>query len=151
MAQNQRKLMRVFTAHPPQRYFLILEFGILLGTLVFLFALIMSSLTESIGAAYLAARSADQFNSMADGIVTALFIKIVILFVVVFLLNAILNLLMLDRMTGPLVRVQRILEEIGKGKISDSNFTIRDGDYPVPLARALSKALGYLKHLQAAK
>ena len=151
MTQNQRKLSRVFTAHPPQRYFLVLQFGILLGTLVFLFSLIMSSLTADIESAYLSARSIDQLNATVDGIMMTLFWKIAVLFVIAFLLSGVLSLFMLDRLTGPLVRIQRIFEEIGKGKVPASSFTIRDGDYPVPLARALSKALGYLKHLQAQK
>ena len=68
-----------------------------------------------------------------------------LLFIAVFLLNGLLGLFFLERLTGPLTRVQKVLKEIGKGRIPSTDIQLRQADFPKELAKALSEVIVYLK------
>ena len=146
---NLRKSIRLFLTDPPQRYFLLLEFGILLTTLVFLLSLIMSTVTGTMESSFSQPVSGEKLGVLFDQMVYLLFVKISLFFAIVFFLNALLGLFFLERLTGPLVRIQKILEEIGSGRIPDADVNVRSGDYPSDLAAALSSAIAYLRRKKA--
>lgn len=149
MSGDKRKLRRIFAFYAPQRYFLLLQFAILLGTLVFLFSILMSSVSSAMEAAQPIANSTEKLNVLFDTMVRTFFIKISILFAVVFFLNVLLGFFFLERLTGPLIRIQRALEEIGSGRIPDADVYLRKSDFPVDLAHALSGAIAYLRRKRA--
>ncbi len=148
MAKDKRKVVRLFLSHAPQRYFLLLQFGILLGTLVFLMSLIMSTVTNVMEPSC-ATLAAGAKARVFDQVIYSLFLKTSILFILVFLLSALLGLFFLERLTGPLIRIQKALEEIGSGRIPDSDIYLRKQDFPIDLANALSGAIAYLRRKKA--
>jgi len=149
MAGNNKRRERLFITEAPQRYYLLLQFGIFLATLVFLLYLLMNSMAAIAATSTEIIQRGEFLDSYVDGMVTSLFTKVGILFGVAFILNAILGLFFLQRLTGPLVRIQRLLEEIGSGRIPSSDFYLRKADFPVDLANALSSAIAYLRRQKA--
>ncbi|PIQ86344.1 MAG: hypothetical protein COV74_05160 [Candidatus Omnitrophica bacterium CG11_big_fil_rev_8_21_14_0_20_45_26] len=149
MASQEKRKTRLFASHPPQRYFLLLQLGIFLATLVFLLSIIMTTVSSVMQQAYALVGSSDQLTSLFDAMVASLFFKIAILFICLFLLSALLGLFFLERLTGPLVRIQRVLEEIGSGRIPETDVHLRESDYPTELANALSSAIAYLRRKKA--
>ena len=141
---TSKRTIKLYATQPPQKYFLILQFGILFATLIFLFSIILhdvGSLMEPLAANTASGDALILF----DKLVYSLFVKIAFLFIAVFLLSALLGLFFLERLTGPLVRVQKVLEEIGKGRIPKADIQLRQADFPKKLAKALSEAVTYFK------
>ena len=141
--------MRLFISRPPQKYFLVLQLGILLATLVFLFSILTSCVTRVMESSYAYAAGGVNLNLLFDALMHELFVKISVLFIGVFFLSAILGLFFLERLTGPLIRIQRVLEEIGSGRIPEADVNLRQEDYPNDLANALSSAVAYLRRKKA--
>lgn len=146
---NKRKNIRLFLKEPPQKYFLLLQLGILLATLVFLLSIIMTSVSTVMESAYGNAVEDPRLNRLFDEMTSALFKKISVLFAVVFFLSALLGLFFLERLTGPLIRIQKALEEIANGRIPSSDIYLRKTDFPKELAEALSGAIAYLRKKKA--
>ncbi len=141
----KRKTIRLFLDQAPQRYFLLLELGVLLVTLVFLFQIMMSTINQTMDLAYAQVNDSGRLVMLFDQMNVALYQKIALLFALTFLLSAFLGLLFLERLTGPLMRIQRVLEEIGSGRIPDRDVNLRKSDFPLELAEALSSAIAYLR------
>lgn len=141
---NYKRTIKLYATQPPQKYFLILQFGILFATLIFLFSIILhdvGGLMEPLAANTVSGDALLLF----DKLVYSLFVKIAFLFIAVFLLSGLLGLFFLERLTGPLARVQKVLEEIGKGRIPNADVQLRQADFPQGLAKALSETIAYLK------
>ncbi len=142
---DNRNVTKLFIAEPAQRYFLLLQFGILLTTLVFLLSIIMGSVVSVMEPSFRAINSPVQLVLFFEDMISTLFLKISLLFVGVFFINALLGLFFLERLTGPLVRIRKALEEIGSGRIPDSDVYLRKGDFPQDVGQALSGAVAYLR------
>lgn len=146
--KNQRKI-KLFVSHPPQKHFLLLECGVFLTALVFLLAATISTIASVFESAYGVKNLGDKLNPIFDQLTHFLFLKTSAIFAVAFLFNVLLGLLFLERLTGPLQRIQKALEEIGGGRVPESDVYLRKGDYPTDLADALSSAIAYLRRQKA--
>ena len=154
MKDNKRKQLKLFTTYPPQRYFILLQFGIFLATLVFLLSIMMSSVSQLMEPSYSfhsPLGSGEKLNVFFDHLILSLFIRVSLLFAVAFFVSVLFGLFFLERLTGPLIRIKEVLEDIGHGEIPESGVRVREGDYPNDLARALSNAIAYLNRKKMGK
>ncbi len=138
-----KRKTKLYISEPAQRYFLTLQFSVFLVALVFLFAVIMHDVGDLMEP--LAAAGTGASTILLDQLIFSLFVKIAILFSITFILNALLGLFFLERLTGPLKRIRRILEEAGSGRISNVDVKLRKSDYPKDIAKALTLALAEFK------
>ena len=80
-------------------------------------------------------------EAMVDRINFLLLMRISVLFVIVFIINVLVGCFFLHRLTGPLVRIKYVLNEIGAGRTPEKTVTLRKGDFPTDVSDALNSAL----------
>ena len=126
-----------------QRYFVILQFVILMLTMVYLLYLVFGTINHEIGR--VENWEGAELSSVLDHISLLLIIRITLLFVLVFIANLVLGLFFLHRLTGPLVRIRYVLSQIAEGTVPSTEVVLRKGDFPTDVARALSQALKQIR------
>ena len=57
MGKDKRRFVRLSLSRPPERYFLVLQLGIFLATLVFLLSILMTTVTSTMSAVEIAQKS----------------------------------------------------------------------------------------------
>ena len=70
-----------------------------------------------------------------------IFWRVSAIFIAIFLVNALLGLVLLHRLTGPLVRVERVLNEIGDGRLPGGIVQFRRRDLIPEVAEALNRMI----------
>ncbi|OGX05339.1 MAG: hypothetical protein A3G87_07970 [Omnitrophica bacterium RIFCSPLOWO2_12_FULL_50_11] len=131
---------------PVQRTFILLEFILLMLTMIYLLYLIFTTIESVAGPV----DTAKPFvlEDVLDRINFLLLTRISVLFLVVFVVNVLLGLFYLHRLTGPLVRITAVLTQIAHGKVPTRAVTLRRGDFPTDVSDALSKALERIRQWQ---
>lgn len=143
--RNQRKLLPNI-GWPAERYFMILQFILLMSAMVYLLYLIFGTIKE-VSETLSPAQQASLAN-LFDRIDFLLLIRISILFCVVFFVNVLLGLFFLHRVTGPLVRIRGVLTKIAGGDVPNMDVILRKGDFPTDVADALTDALKKIRFWQ---
>ena len=150
MEDRERRKTLVFgTARRAERYFILLEFILLMFTMIYLLYLIFGTVGEVTGRITIPERKA--LAAVFDQINFLLLVRISILFLVVFLVNILLGLFYLHRLIGPLTRIRVVLAQIAEGIIPDRDVTLRKGDFPTDLAEALSQALKRIREYRSSR
>jgi ABC-type multidrug transport system fused ATPase/permease subunit len=126
-------------AGKPQRTFIFLQFMLLVFTFVYLLYLIYGTI-ESVTAG-LEGSEGLAVQVAIDQISDLLLVRAAILFGVVFVVNVLLGLFFLHRLTGPLVRIKAVCNQIAEGNVPERAVNLRKGDFPTDVTEALSKAL----------
>ena len=129
--------------NPFGRVLLVLQFFIMMFAMVFLLYLIsqtMDSVMEEVSRAGLV-----NFSEWAKEVNRLLLVRIPILFLVVFLINAVLGLLFLHRLVGPLERVKRVLDGLLEGKLPEGKVSFRRDDYPIEVGDSLARLIDKLR------
>jgi Na+/melibiose symporter-like transporter len=124
---------------PVQRAFIVLEFTLLMFTMIYLLYLIFGTM-EGVAAAASETEQA-ALTAVIDRINFLLLVRISILFSVVFVINVVLGLFYLHRLTGPLVRIKAVLDTIAGGELPEHVITLRKGDFPTDVTESLTNAL----------
>ena len=127
-----------------ERYFILFQFILLALTLVYLLYLIFSTINGVLNEVS-QGQGPIVLASAFDQISYRLLIRISILFVFVFLANLVLGFFFLHRLTGPLVRIRKVLDQVADGKIPSREVLLRKGDFPTDLAKSLGRALSRLR------
>ena len=143
--QNKRRILPNITWKAEQ-YFLILEFVLLMVTMVYLLYLIFNTIYGVV--ATMAPVNQVTLGPLFDKINFLLLVRVTILFCVAFLVNAVLGLFFLHRVTGPLIRFRVVLTQIANGTIPNTDVTLRKGDFPIDVAQALTMALKRIRQWQ---
>src|SRR3989338_4193965 len=140
--QNQRRILPNLTWQA-ERYFSLFEFVLLMIAMLYLLYLVFGTVKEVSGGL----TEAEQIGlaPVFDRINFLLLIRISLLFAVVFMVNFILGLFFLHRLTGPLVRIKSVLNQISTGTVPNTDVTLRKGDFPTDLAATLSHALSQIR------
>ena len=144
MTMKRRRFFAFLTNEPPQRYFIVMQFFILAAMMLFLLYNAFELFQEFATSAEALNLSAGQFQLHLKDLYTALLLRILIIFLVGFLVNAFFGLLFLHRVTGPLVRVRHILDKIADGEYPEAMIHFRRGDFAKEVALALSRLLDFL-------
>ena len=137
--QERRRSWGLNVTGNAEQYFVISQFMILMTTMVYLLYLIFGTIHQELSRVQ--NWNAVSLPSALDQIILLLLIRITILFLVVFFANLLLGLFFLHRLTGPLVRIRWILNQVAEGNIPSSEVVLRKGDFPTDIAKALSHAL----------
>lgn len=141
--QEQRRILPNITWQA-ERYFMVFEFVLLTTTLVYLLYLTFATVNGV--EKQLSGTIPVNWPAIFDRINFLLLIRISILFGVVFLVNFLLGLFFLHRLTGPLVRIRSVLIQIANGAVPHTDVILRKGDFPTDLAHALTQALAQIRH-----
>lgn len=145
MPTRRRRWFSFLVNKPPQRYFVLMQF--------FMFAAIMLFLL------YGSFQAFDQFSlSSSDPNLTpeqlklqlkefyaALFLRLLLVFLIGFFVNVFFGLIFLHRITGPLVRVRNVLNQLAEGKTPESNVKFRQGDFTPEIADSLNRLVAAVK------
>lgn len=135
---NQRRILPNI-AWKAERYFMVLEFVILMATMIYLLYLIFTTIYGVVNT--MAPVNQVTLGPLFDKINFLLLIRITILFCAAFLINVLLGLFFLHRVTGPLVRFKSVLNQIAEGSVPNTDVVLRKGDFPIEVAQALTQAL----------
>ncbi|OGW84624.1 MAG: hypothetical protein A3C35_01400 [Omnitrophica bacterium RIFCSPHIGHO2_02_FULL_46_11] len=141
---ERRKTFGFRAIGQPERYFILFQFILLMFTMIYLLYLIFGT----INGVFLEISKANEtivLASVFDRISFLLLIRVSILFGVVFIVNLFLGLFYLQRLTGPLGRIQAVLTQIGSGQVPATDVMLRKGDFPIDLAQALARALKQIR------
>lgn len=138
-AKERRRSLGLKIATAAQRYFILLEFVLLMFTMVYLLYLVFGTVNEVVGK--LVPKDRQGLDAVFDQINFLLLVRISILFVVVFIINVLFGLFYLHRLIGPLVRIRSVLSEIADGRIPAHDVVLRKGDFPTDVAEELSRAI----------
>ena len=137
--QERRKTLGLNLKGTAERHFIILESILMVLLMVYLLYLIfwtINGVAES-----LPADQRTQLAPVVDRISYLLLVRISILFIVVSLVNFLLGLFYLHRLTGPMVRIKRVLDQIAAGDIPPYDAALRKKDFPTDVVDALNRAL----------
>lgn len=148
-AENRRRTLGLKIGTRAQRYFILLEFVLLMSTMVYLLYLIFGTVNDVSGQF----PAADQkvLAPIFDQVNYLLLVRISILFLAVFIINVLLGLFYLHRLVGPLVRIKAVLKEIADGNIPSRDVSLRKGDFPTDVADELTRALQKIREIQNEK
>jgi methyl-accepting chemotaxis protein len=138
-ASSHKRTLGLDMKGPVQRTFILLEFTLLMFTMIYLLYLIFATMDSVLTS--VAAEEQVLLESVIDRINFLLLVRISILFLVVFIVNVLLGLFYLHRLTGPLVRIKTVLLKISEGELPTRDVTLRKGDFPTDLSEALTKAI----------
>ena len=135
---NQRRILPNITWRAEQ-YFMMFEFVLLMVAMVYLLYITFNTIYGVV--ATMAPMNQVTLGPLFDRINYLLLIRVTILFCAVFLVNALLGLFFLHRLTGPLVRFRSVLTQVGNGTVPNTDIVLRKGDFPTDLASAMTLAL----------
>jgi hypothetical protein len=145
MPMKKRKLFSFLVNKPPQRYFVMMQF--------FMFAAIMLFLL------YGSFQAFDQFSLSQTGqdlspeqlklqlkeFYAALFLRLLLIFLIGFFTNVLIGLIFLHRITGPLTRVRNVLNSLAEGKAPEGSVKFRQGDFTPELADSINRVVSAAK------
>src|SRR3989338_1002547 len=132
--ENKRKLLSNI-GWEAERYFMILEFFILMIAMLYLLYLVFGTVNETARLAATATKS--DLERLFDQLNFLVVLRTSIVFVLLCGVNLLLGLFFLHRLTGPLVRIKAVLNQIAGGKVPETKVILRKGDFPKDVADAL--------------
>ncbi len=136
--QEQRRILPNITWQA-ERYFIMLEFLLLMMTMIYLLYLIFGTVNGV--ERQISGTIPVNWPAIFEKINFLLLVRVSILFVVAFLIHFMLGLFYLHRLTGPLVRIRSVLTQLANGAIPNTDVILRKGDFPTDVAKALTQAL----------
>ena len=136
--RNERRILPNLRGYP-ERYFMALEFVVLMLTMLYMIYMVFGTVNGILET--VAKTSKIEMATVSDQINYSLLVRISILFTVAYVVNILLGLFFLHRLTGPLVRIRTVLTKIASGTIPSTDVTLRKGDFPTDVAEALTDAL----------
>ncbi len=140
---NQRRLLPNI-AWKAERYFMVFQFVILMATMVYLLYLIFTTIYGVVNT--MAPENQVTLGPLFDRINFLLLVRVTLLFCAVFLINILLGLFFLHRVTGPLVRFKAVLNQIADGTVPNTDVVLRKGDFPIDVAQAMTGALKRIRN-----
>ena len=123
----------------PERHFIILEAFLMVLLMVYLLFLIFWTVSGVIES--LPSDQQVEIQPVIDQILQLLLIRISVLFIAVSSFNFLAGLFYLSRVTGPMVRIKSVLDQVAGGAIPPQDPAFRKKDYHKDLAETLNNAL----------
>jgi hypothetical protein len=139
MEKSQRRSIWNLVKGVPERHFIILEGFLMVLLMVYLLFLIFWTVNGVVDTLPVGEKVA--VEPVIDQILHLLLVRITILFISVSLFNFLIGLFYLRRVTGPLVRIKGVLDQVAGGEVPAHDTTLRKKDYHKDLAHALNNAL----------
>lgn len=142
MATKRRRFLAFLKNEPPQRYYVGMQFLMLLGIMIVLVAVTYQLFQHFISAVSAIELSKPAFEYHLKDLFEELSVRIVIVFALGFVITALIGLAFLHRVTGPMVRVRNVISDIADGKFFEGMVQFRRGDF----SKEFEAVLGRLRH-----
>jgi|SRR3989338_8619799 len=137
--QERRRTLGLNLKGTAERHFIILESILMVLLMVYLLYLIFWTINGVLD--NLPSEQQVELAPIFDRISYLLLVRISVFFIVVSLVNFLLGLFYLHRLTGPMVRIKGVLDQIAAGDVPSKDATLRKKDYPTDVVDALNRAL----------
>ena len=137
--QERRRTLGLNLKGTAERHFIILESILMVLLMVYLLYLIFWTINGVLD--NLPSEQQVELAPIFDRISYLLLVRISVFFIVVSLVNFLLGLFYLHRLTGPMVRIKGVLDQIAAGDVPSKDATLRKKDYPTDVVDALTRAL----------
>ena len=140
MKSTRRRLFSFLRYGKPERYFSWIQF---FGWALLLLASLYGCLQVFHGFSYAFGwpEALGGYQAETKELYAPIFWRVSAIFIGIFLVNALLGLVFLHRLTGPLVRVERVLNEIGDGRLPGGSVQFRRRDLIPEVAEALNQMI----------
>ena len=145
MPMKKRRTFSFLVNKPPQRYFVLMQFFMFAAIMLFLLYgsfQLFNQFSVSSGGAEL---TPEQLKLQLREFYAALFLRLLLIFLIGFFTNVFFGLVFLHRITGPLVRVRNVLNSLIDGKVPEGAVKFRQGDFTPELADALNRLVAAAK------
>ncbi len=142
---KKRRLLSFLVNKPPQRYFVMMQFCMFAGVMLFLLYGSFQAFDEFSLSSSGADLSPEQLKLQLKEFYAALFLRLLLVFLIGFFVNVLMGMIFLHRITGPLVRVRNVLNSLIEGKIPEGAVKFRQGDFTPELADALNRLVAAAK------
>lgn len=149
MTAKRRRFLSFLKNEPAQRYYVGMHFLMLFVLMVVLIWAAYQLFQHYIVAVGSIELSRPAFEYHLKDLFQDLSGEIVIIFGVGFVVTVLVGLSFLHRVTGPMVRVRNVINELAGGKIRDSMVQFRRGDFSKEMEQALSRLIEYLNRMHS--
>ncbi len=144
---KRRRFFSFLINEPPQRYFVGMQFFMLSAILLFLLYGSFELFHQFSLSAASGDTSPEQLKLQLKSLYASLFMRLLVIFLTGFFMNAFFGLIFLHRVTGPLQRVKRILNDLADGRLPpEGKIQFRRGDFTPELASALNRLCEFMNH-----
>ncbi|OGW77662.1 MAG: hypothetical protein A3J52_03980 [Omnitrophica bacterium RIFCSPHIGHO2_02_FULL_49_9] len=145
MQRDRRRFFSFLFNEPAHQHFLLLQFfvvGTIMAFILYNHFLQLSRFSESVRDLMVTpAELKLRLNALYQSVLTKLFIVSLL----GFLVNALLSLIFLERITGPLRQATHALDNLGEGRFPERSVQFRGGDLTPELAIMLNRFFQHVK------
>lgn len=145
MPMKKRRLLSFLINKPPQRYFVLMQFFMFAGIMLFLLYGSFQAFDQFSLTSVSQDLTPEQLKLQLKEFYAALFLRLLLIFLIGFFVNVLMGLIFLHRITGPLVRVRNVLNSLIEGKTPEGAVKFRQGDFTPELADALNRLVAAVK------
>lgn len=141
MKRSGRRFFSFIRNGAPERYFVWMQFlvlGLLLLTVLYSSFYVLGEFSVASESSGLRAAPV---SLELEVLYRAIFWRVILIFTAAFFVNALIGLIFLHRLTGPLVRVEQVLWGVGDGKLPDHTIRFRKGDFLPELCDVLNRMI----------
>ncbi|HLD56192.1 MAG TPA: hypothetical protein VJA00_01085 [Candidatus Omnitrophota bacterium] len=145
MPMKKRRLLSFLVNKPPQRYFVMMQFFMFAGVMLFLLYGSFQAFDQFSLSSAGQDLTPEQLKLQLKEFYAALFLRLLLIFLIGFFVNVLMGMIFLHRITGPLVRVRNVLNSLIEGKTPEGAVKFRHGDFTPELADALNRLVAAVK------
>ena len=145
MPMKKRRLLSFLVNKPPQRYFVMMQFFMFAGVMLFLLYGSFQAFDQFSLSSAGQDLTPEQLKLQLKEFYAALFLRLLLIFLIGFFVNVLMGMIFLHRITGPLVRVRNVLNSLIEGKMPEGAVKFRHGDFTPELADALNRLVAAVK------
>ena len=141
MKSGKRRFFSFLRNDAPQRYFAWMQFlilGLLLLCILYSSFFILHGFSVSSESSGLRGAPVSLQLEVLYG---SIFWPVILIFAGAFLVNALIVLIFLHRLTGPLVRIEQVLRDIGNGTVPVGTVRFRRGDFLEEICEVLNQTI----------
>src|SRR3989338_902118 len=145
MPMKKRRLLSFLVNKPPQRYFVMMQFFMFAGVMLFLLYGSFQAFDQFSLSSAGQDLTPEQLKLQLKEFYAALFLRLLLIFLIGFFVNVLMGMIFLHRITGPLVRVRNVLNSLIEGKMPEGAVKFRHGYFTPELADALNRLVAAVK------
>jgi len=139
MPTKKRRLFSFLVNKPPQRYFVLMQFCMFAAIMLFLLYGSFQAFDQFSLSSANADLTPEQLKLQLKEFYAALFLRLLLIFLIGFFVNVLFGLVFLHRITGPLQRVRNVLNQLIEGKTPEGSVKFRQGDFTPEIADSLNR------------
>ena len=142
---KKRRLFSFLVNKPPQRYFILMQFFMFAAIMLFLLYGSFQAFDQFSLSHASQNLTPEQLKLQLKEFYAALFLRLLLVFLIGFFVNVLFGLVFLHRITGPLTRIRNVLNQLIEGKVPEGAVKFRQGDFTPELADSLNRLVAAAK------